>query len=251
MLRLAVALVVAAAAFAAVVGVVRHSQSDRRLAPAGTRFGFSLAEISVSGSGRSAGPSVDVAFGDAPVPAGARERLRAIAPEGLRTVITRWAPAGARPAGYPGELPFFANREAHTAEYVPNRLTNSAEYAGAAGRDARWPLATRAACDSTFAQLAASSAVDGWRRVDTGSDHIDPRAVRYARAGWTRTFLVGDAERTRPPDAGPSADRWCTVEVADRPVGRDGALSSPYFSWPYWWDPRSPDVRPPAPQPGR
>lgn len=246
-LRRAAALVVAAAALAAAAGVVGARRARAlRCAPAGTRFGFSQGEFSPGGSGS----SVDVAFGDAPAPAGAREHLRALAPAGLRMTMTRWAPADARPAAYPAELPFLAGQEAHTAEYIPNRLTDSAEYAGAAGRNARWPLATRAACDSAFAQLAASSAAEGWRRVDTGSARVDPGAVRYARAGWTRTFLVGDADRTRRPDGGSSAGRWCTVEMADRPAGRDGLPSLPHVWWPYWWDPGSPDAAPP-PEPAR
>ena len=250
-LRRATALVVAAAAIAAAVGVVsvRRARSFRH-APAGTRFGFTEAEFRLA-AGQGQGLSVDVAFGDAPVPAGARELLRALAPAGLRTVITRWAPADARPGAYPDDLPFLAGREVHTAEHVPNRLANSAEYASAAGRSARWPFATPVACDSASAQLTAFSAADGWRRVDTGSDRVDPRAVRYARAGWTRTFLVGDAERARSTGDNAAADRWCTVEMADRPAGHDGAPTSPYFSWPYWWDPASPATEPPAPQPGR
>lgn len=236
------ATIVGAVALAAVIGVVgvRCARSSRRVLDE-TRFGFSQMELSPAGQG----PSVDVAFGDAPAPPGARERLRAIAPAGLRTVLTRWAPADARPAAYPGGLPFLLGREVHTAEHVPSRLTRPVEYAGAVGRDARWTAPAPAACDSTFARLAAASAADGWQRDTAATARLGPDAVASTRAGWARTLLVVRVE-PQPLGGGRPADGWCAVTVADQPAGGD-TPGLPYMSWPYWWDPTWVGDPPPPP----
>jgi hypothetical protein len=247
--RTLVALASAAMVLAAVAAIVsaRRAQSFRRV-PDGARFAFTLGELSTSGRGA----SVDVAFGDAPAPAGARERLRAVAPAGLRTTLTRWAPADARPADYPRALPFLAGREAHTVEQLPERLTDPAGYAAAAGRGARWVTATVPARDSTFALLAAGSEADGWRPESSGAvpaGAADPaqREVRYTRPGWTRALSATRLDRMMDVPGRASPTDWWAVEVADRPVPAAGSAvvgaAPPWASltWPLEWN-ATPDV---------
>lgn len=243
------AAVLAVPALVAVMGAELECGRPARRAPPGTRFGFSLGEL--SSSTRGGGPQVvDVSFGDAPAPAGARERLRALAPAGLRVVLTRWAPVELRPGEYPAGLPFLAGREAQTAEHVPDWLTRVADYADARGRDAAWHSATRAGCDSVIARLVAASAADDWQRDAGAASAGSDERGRFARAGWTRTLRVRPADPLPPPIRDAASGQRCTAAVADRPAtGGEGWLL-PWHSWPHWWDPgfRGP---PPPPEPSR